>query len=131
MRHIGRTATVALAAGLLAPALVVAPAQAKGGQDDRVQASGTCAGGGTWKLTAKPDDGRLEIELEVDTNRIGQRWAVAISDDGRRVFRGYRTTLAPSGSFSVERSVADRAGQNVIRAVAVRGDRRCAARITI
>jgi hypothetical protein len=94
------------------------PASAKHGNDNRVQRSGNCSGTTDWKLKAKPDDGRLEVEFEVDSNRVGQTWAVRIADNGVQVFSGTRVTQAPSGSFSVERRIANRAGVDYIRATA-------------
>src|SRR6478672_10829834 len=37
-----------------------------GGDDDRVIRTGTCSSGAGWKLKVKTDDGRLEVEGEVD-----------------------------------------------------------------
>ena len=88
------------------------------GSDDEVERRGDCSAGSDWKLSAKPDDGRIEVEFEVDSNQVGQTWSVRITDNGINVFRGTRTTLAPSGSFSVERHVPDQAGVDAFRAVA-------------
>ncbi len=89
------------------------PAMAKGGGDD-VRAAGHCSSTSTWKLKAKPDNGRLEIEMEVDSNRNGQKWAVSLTDNTVRIFAGNRVTVAPSGSFSVELRAANRAGSDRI-----------------
>ena len=43
---------------------------------------------------------------------------MAIADNGVRVFTGARRTHAPSGSFEVERRIANRGGTDRIRAVA-------------
>jgi hypothetical protein len=107
--------TVALGAGALA---VAAPAHAQGGGDEGVERQGSCSAGATWNLKAKHDDGRIETEFEVDSNRVGQRWRVRIADNGVLVFRGVRLTQAPSGSFTVERRIANRRGADHIRAVA-------------
>ncbi|GMA87958.1 hypothetical protein GCM10025868_32080 [Angustibacter aerolatus] len=72
------------------------------------------------------DDGALEVEAEVDTNRAGQTWRTTVRDGGSVVFRGDRVTKAPSGSFEVERRTADRAGTDVVTLRATRGDRVCA-----
>ena len=93
----------------------------KGGQrDDRnrdeTRVTGTCTGGSNVKLKAKPDDGRLEVEFEVDQNRNGVRWKVRARRDGKLVIRTSAVPQAPSGSFSVERKIADPAGSNRIRA---------------
>jgi hypothetical protein len=93
----------------------------KGGQrDDRnrdeKRVTGTCTDGSTVKLKAKRDDGRLEVEFEVDQNRNGVRWQVRARRDGKLVIKTSAVTQAPSGSFSVERKIADPAGSNRIKA---------------
>ena len=116
-----RTAITTTAAGLLTLALLgggAGAAQAKGGHDREVRTSGHCSAATVWKLKAKHDDGRIEVEVEVDSNRNGQRWSVAIADNGVRVFTGARTTHAPSGSFEVERRIADRSGTDRITVLA-------------
>jgi hypothetical protein len=128
-----------MAAGLLTLVLVgggssaAHAAHADGGGDDsqRVRTSGSCSGASSWKLKAKPDDGRLEVELEVDTHRNGRRWAVSMNDNGHRVFTGHRVTRAPSGSWELEKKVRNRSGADRIRAVArnPRTGERCVARL--
>jgi hypothetical protein len=68
--------------------------------------TGKCSASSHWKLKAKSDDGRIETEFEVDQNRVGKRWRVTIMRNGSAVFRGVRTTTAPSGSFEVRRLLA-------------------------
>jgi hypothetical protein len=113
-----------LAAALLAgtAATVAAPAQASGGDDDRVIETGSCSGPGAarWKLKAKTDDGGLEVEGEVDSNRVGQTWRWTISSNGDVVARGTSRTAGRSGSFSVERQVRDAAGRDALVFRAVR-----------
>jgi hypothetical protein len=106
-----------------------APAGASG--DDAIRATGSCSGSAVWKLKAKHDDGRLEVEFEVDSNRVGQTWKVRMRDNGELFFAGERTTQEPSGSFEVERRTADRAGSDVIRARAVRGEQVCVGSLTV
>jgi len=106
----------AVALGLALTATVGAqPASAKGLE---VRAQGTCSQGSAWKLKAKADNGRIETELEVDTNRAGQAFAVRLIDNGVLVWSGSRTTVAPSGSFSVARLLTNRAGTDRITATA-------------
>jgi hypothetical protein len=92
----------------------------RGGRDDdrreEIRVTGRCTDGSTAKLKAKHDDGRLEVEFEVDQNRNGVRWAVRIRRDGAPVVRTTATTRAPSGSFSVERHIGDPAGSDRITA---------------
>ncbi len=105
--------TLSLALGAL---LIPVAAAAKGG--DAVRVTGSCTGHSTSKLKAKHDNGRIEVEFEVDQNRNGKVWRVKLWDDGVRVFAGYRTTVAPSGSFSLSRRIANRAGTDTIVAKA-------------
>ena len=122
------TATAAGLAMLCATVLAASPAQARShGGGTAVRASGSCANGvGTWTLKAKNDDAGLEIEFEVDTNRVGQVWHVHITDSRHVVLDRFATTHAPSGSFSVNPRTANRVGVNdTIRAHAFRGDQVC------
>lgn len=106
-RLLAGTAVVALA--LVSTG--AAAASAKGGD---VRRSGSCSVASTWKLKAKPDGSALQVELEVDQNRVGRTWTVAITDNGASVFSGTRTTTAPSGSFTVAVRTANRAGTDTI-----------------
>jgi len=83
------------------------------------------------KLKAKHDDGRIEVEAEVDTNRKGQTWSVQLRDNGHTVFKGKRTTHAPSGSFSIEKRIANRAGKDTITVRATRGSKSCSTKVTL
>ena len=109
-----KVGAVALGVTLVA-AVGAQPASAKGLD---VRAQGTCSQGSTWKLKAKADNGHIETELEVDSNRVGQAWAVRLSDNGVLLWSGSRTTVAPSGSFSLARLLANRAGTDRITATA-------------
>ncbi len=63
---------------------------------------GSCSGSSRLEVASHATRGGLEIEFEVDSNINGQRWQVQITDHGATIFRGNRTTVAPSGSFEVE-----------------------------
>ena len=120
------TVTVATALVLLAG---VSPAAAHDGRVERK--SGSC-GAADWKLKAKADDGRLEVEYELDTNHSGRAWRVKIFDNGTRVVKVRRTTQPPSGSFSVEPRIANRKGVDhiVVRARRIGTDRVCHASLS-
>lgn len=90
-----------------------------GGKNRGVRVTGSCTDGSTAKLKVKPDDGRLEAEFEVDQNRNGVTWNVTIRRNGRVAVSTRATTRAPSGSFSVERKIADGSGSDRITARAV------------
>jgi hypothetical protein len=108
---ISRTAIAGITVGIGLTSLT--PAFASGGGDD-VRRSGSCSRAADWKLKAKPDDGRLEVEGEVDSNRNGQLWTWRILHDGQVAVRGRATTHAPSGSFSVERRLVNTPGADRI-----------------
>ncbi len=100
--------------GLLAVAALgatVAPVAAKDGD---IITRGSCSGATDWKLKLSPENGRIEVEFEVDQNRNGREWRVAIRQNGTRVWRGLRTTAAPSGSFEVRKVLSNKAGADRI-----------------
>ena len=94
----GTATSVGLA--LVASLGVAAPALAKDGADEG-RAQGACSRSADWELRAKASGGRLEIRLDVDADRRGQKWVYAIRADGAVVASGTRTTRS-GGSFRVE-----------------------------
>lgn len=117
-----------LAVALLTSSVLVTvagPAQAKGGDD--VVRRGSCSGATHWKLKVKPDDGRLEVEAEVDSNRVGQTWHWRLVHNGSTSASGTRKTTAPSGSFEVHRRMVNRPGTDIVtlRASNPRSGERC------
>jgi hypothetical protein len=115
-------------------ALVPAAALAGGSKDrDATIKQGVCTVSSTSKLKAKPDDGRIEAEFEVDQNRVGKRWRVTITRNGVVVFSGIRRTAGPSGSFEVRRLLANSAGADriVAKARALAGGESCRAAVTL
>ena len=124
-----RLLTVAATVATLATPMTVANAS---GGTTAVTRHGTCAGGGaTYTLKAKHDNGLIQVEWEVDSNHPGQTWTVRLRHNGDLFFSGHRTTQAPSGSFTVHRSTANRAGDDVIRARSVHGQTDCHVRLTV
>lgn len=87
---------------------------AGGGGGGRVVKTGSCTDGASWKLKVKNDNGRLEVEGEVDSNTSGQTWRWKIKDNGTVAASGSSTTGGRSGSFSVERRISNRAGTDKI-----------------
>jgi hypothetical protein len=124
-----RTITVAVTLVVSAAALALAPlASAKGG--DGIRVSGVCTQGSTAKLKLTREDGRIEVEFEVDQNRNGVPWKVTLRRNGSLVASATATTRAPSGSFSVRRLISGT--QGTIKAVATRASgERCAAQAGI
>jgi hypothetical protein len=68
---------------------------------DAVERRGSCTSSSDWKIKAKPDDGRVQVEYEVESNRGRQTWHVRLFQNGMKFFSGDRTTGAASHSFTV------------------------------
>ena len=98
-------AAIAITAVLLTTATPAAMAN-----DRDVKREGRCSPSGEWKVKASPENGRLEVEGEVDTNRNGQSWHWSIRHNGSIAATGQRKTAGPSGSFEVRRVRANRRG---------------------
>ena len=115
-----------LAAATAIPAL---PAVAKDGDVIR---RGGCSGATSWKLKASPENGRIEVEGEIDSNRIGQTWDWRLMHNGSLSARGTATTSGPSGSFEVRRVVVNLAGPDnlVFRASNPRSGEVCRGSLT-
>jgi len=114
MRSRAMVGAVVLGALLIAGTAV--PTLARAGEVIR---TGACSGRSDWKLKLKDDNGRIEVEYEVDQNRIGDVWRVRIRHDGDLVFAARRMTKAPSGSFTVRLLQRNRAGDDLFRGRAV------------
>jgi len=93
-----RTTTIVCVSLVLGAALALAPAAADAKRGD-VRVAGKCTQASTSKLKLSEENGRIEVEFEVDQNRNGARWTVVLNENGRRIARLVRTTKAPSGSF--------------------------------
>jgi hypothetical protein len=123
--------TAAVLAAFATPVALAAPALASGGSGGGVSSSGACAGGGVYKLKAKHDHALIQVEYEVDTNRVGQVWAVRITDNGATIYSGTVKTTAPSGSFTIHKATANRTGTDTIRAHATMGTHSCGGTVAL
>jgi hypothetical protein len=108
-----------VAAAVLGVLLIGGSAVPTLAKDGDVIRRGACSGASDWKLKLSEEDGRIEVEYEVDQNKVGDTWRVRIRHDGDPVFAGTRTTQAPSGSFEVRILQRNRAGDDVFRGRAV------------
>lgn len=126
MNKLAPILTAAVIATLAAPTTAMA-------KDGDVVRRGSCSGSASWKLKASPDDGRLEVEGEVDSNKDGQTWKWRLVHDGSVTARGTATTSGPSGSFDVRRSVVDMKGEDhlKLRARNTESDETCSGALTI
>ena len=122
------TAAAALLIATALPVLAAGPAHA--GDDETIR-RGSCSGSTDWKIKVKPDDGRIEVEAEIDSNRNGQTWRWVLRHEGNVADRGQSVTRGPSGSFEVERRTNNAAGSDSFRFRAVHGSEVCVARVTL
>jgi osmotically-inducible protein OsmY len=106
------------AATALVAALTVTSGALASGGDDEIRNAGTCTDSSSSKIKVKPDDGRIEVEFEVDQNKTGDAWKVKIKDNSSVAFKGTATTRGPSGSFEIERKISDQSGSDAIKATA-------------
>lgn len=120
----GIVSACALVAALAA--LVAEPVAAKDG--DGVRVAGTCTKGSSAKLKLSREDGRIEVEFEVDQNRVGVPWRVVLRQNGTVVARVAKVTRAPSGSFETRTVSRDAAGTDRFVATATRSGEVCTAR---
>ncbi len=102
-----------LSAGLLASAPAAFASDRSGGGGG-VTKEGTCSANSTWKLKVSPENGRLQVEFEVDQNVVGDTWKVRLSDNGTVFFRGTAVTSGPSGSFEVRKLTTNLAGTDTV-----------------
>lgn len=128
--HRSRIALLLATTAVAATALTgTSAAYAGGGGNVVYRAPDRPCGGGDISLKAKLDNRMIEVEAEVDTNVIGQTWAVTINR-GATVLRATGVTAGPSGSFSVERLISNLPGNDVISVTATRGRVACSTSLT-
>ena len=120
----GRT-IAGLCAAVAAVALAAVPAAFA--KDGDVRVAGTCTAASTSKLKLSEENGRIEVEFEVDQNRNGVSWAVAVRRNGQVARRVVRVTRGPSGSFEARVVVPNGGGADRIAAVATRRGETCRA----
>jgi len=85
-------------------------------KDGDVRVRGVCTKASASKLKLSAEDGRIEVEFEVDQNRNGVRWTVVLRRGAQVIVRGTRITRPPSGSFEFRRLVSNLAGRDAINA---------------
>lgn len=103
------TTTRLVSVSFLAVAAMLPALPAMAGDDDVIR-RGACSSATSWKLKASPEDGRIEVEGEIDSNRNGQTWQWRLKHNGTVSSKGQATTKGPSGSFERRRVVVNLAG---------------------
>jgi hypothetical protein len=121
----GLAAVGALMLGAV-PAALGAPAK-----DGDIRVAGTCTKASSAKLKLSSEDGRIEIEFEVDQNRVGRTWVVVIRQNGAVIRRLTKVTRAPSGSFEARVVTRNRVGADRFVVSASRSGETCSARAAV
>ena len=111
-----------IVAAALGAAVLAGSAAAKDGDVER---AGACTRASSVKMKLSDEDGRIEVEVEVDQNRNGVRWTVALYRNGAFAGRRVRVTRGPSGSFEARFLTPNGAGADRFVARASRAGERC------
>ena len=98
------------------------PAAARDGADE-VRARSVCGGGTSSELRLERDDGELEVRFELDHDRAGVPWRVALVHERRVVWRVDARRTRSNGDLEVRRTLRDLPGTDTVsvRAVGPRG----------
>ena len=107
--NLKRRALALLALGLIGGAMLAVPATAAAKAGDVIR-TGACSSNSDWKLKLSPENGKIEVEFEVDTPKSGQDWNVRLKKNGNVIWSGVRTTNLASGSFTVRKITGNPAG---------------------
>lgn len=109
MSHLRRTtAGLGVAALVAVPAttMLAAPAHA-------VDKSKRCDGA-RMELSVEKDDGKFEVEADVDDAAPGSRWRIVLRQDGKRFFKDVRRA-DDDGDVEIDRDRRNTRGKDVFR----------------
>jgi hypothetical protein len=104
-------ALVAFCAALVATGAALAK---DGDGRAEIKVAGSCGTHATSKLKLQSRDRIIELEFEVDDNRAGSLWRVALVHERRVAWRGTARTSGSSGSFAVDRRITDLSGPDTV-----------------
>ncbi|NHC21647.1 hypothetical protein G6553_00480 [Nocardioides sp. IC4_145] len=111
MTH-ARTVTAALAAASLiaAPLALAAPAHADGPEKEREFR----VAGADVDFSVEKDDGRFEIDVDIDDARPGSKWRVVLRHDGKR-FHNKVHRADSDGDIDIDKRRRDTKGADVFK----------------
>jgi hypothetical protein len=95
--------------------------------------TGHCTGAADWEIEVYHENGRVEVEFEVDHSRSGAAWKWSMSNDGLSFANGRATIAAHRDAVFVSRLTTNGPGHDhiVVRAVNVATGQVCRATATI
>ncbi len=102
-----------VAAAVLASLVLPLGAAADDGPSDEVRRSGICTRSSEVEVRLRADDGRIRVELEIETGRRGVAWSVIVLHERRTAFRGTLRT-GSNGSLELRRTVPDWYGRDTV-----------------
>ena len=70
--------------------------------------------GTTWEFNLEKEGKRIDVDLDVEAQRAGQRWDVRLYHNGKRVTKVVRTTDA-EGEFELDRNRPNKKGTDTLR----------------
>jgi hypothetical protein len=113
-------------------ALCAATRAAADGGGREVRVRGACTGRNVSELRVRAEDGRLRIDVRVQSARRYPRWTVVVLRERRIVFRGPVRTVGGGRELELRRMIADWPGTDtlVVRA-STRGGQSCRASATV
>ncbi|MGV1003671.1 MAG: hypothetical protein ACOYEV_02655 [Candidatus Nanopelagicales bacterium] len=123
--------TATTAASLLGLGLVAAsPGLASAAEVER-EKHGSCTGGSAvWELNLEKEAGRIDADLEIDSNRAGQKWKITFKHNGTTIYSGTRTTDS-DGEVGVDRNRANKKGTDKFTFTATSGGQKCSGSLSI
>lgn len=114
LRRIGLLGSAALMA---VTTLAVGAVPAAAGEVER-EKRGDCTRSSDWDFELEKEHGRIDVTVDLDTNRSGRRWRVRIWHNGTLTTNVLRRSQ-DDGDVEVERVRPDRRGRDTIRFRAV------------
>lgn len=103
-------ATALFATPLIASPLIASPAHADGPRKDREFR----VAGAEVDFSVEKDDGRFELEVDIDDARPGSRWRVVLRHDGKRFHnRVHRANRA--GDIEIDKTRRDTSGTDTFK----------------
>lgn len=106
MSHIRRTTAALGTAALLAAPLTLMTATPASAAEREFRYAGA-----EFEFEAEKDDGRFEVELDVDAKR-GTKWQITLTHDGKRYYNKTRTPNR-DGDIEIAHKRPDTAGKDV------------------
>lgn len=108
-----------LIAGTIATGLAIASLATAAAKDGDIIKRGNCAGGVKTKLKASPENGRIEVEYELDNAAPNEAWRVIVKKNGRAILRATKRTNGV-GDLKVRKVTSNGNGNERIEASAKR-----------